>query len=209
MDITKSTEPKSDQQNFDDYAAGPKTVTVKEVKKGNAEQPVEVHLVEFPGRPFKPSKSMRRVLVAAWGPEASVYAGRRMTLYGDPTVKFGGQEVGGIRISHLSDIPETLTIGLTVTRGKRTPFIVNPIDDSGRDWLVELAALNTVDEIAGLGADARAAGASAETMAKITAAYHTATSHREEVGDGDATTNDPTPPGSLDPASPDVAEDAQ
>ena len=32
MNITKTTEPKSDQQNFDDYVAGPKTVTVSEVK---------------------------------------------------------------------------------------------------------------------------------------------------------------------------------
>ena len=37
MDITKSTEPKSDQQNYDDYIGGPKTVTVSEVKAGSAE----------------------------------------------------------------------------------------------------------------------------------------------------------------------------
>jgi hypothetical protein len=127
MDILKTTEPKSDQQNFDDYIGGPRTVTVSDVKRGSTEQPVEVHLVEFPGKPFKPSKSMRRVLVTAWGAEAAAYVGRRMTLYGDPTVKFGGQEVGGIRISHLSDITEALSIGLTVTRGKRAPFIVNPL----------------------------------------------------------------------------------
>lgn len=159
MDITKSTEPKSDQQNFDDYVSGPKTVTVADVKKGSSEQPVEVHLVEFPGRPFKPSKSMRRVLVAAWGPEASTYTGRQMTLYGDPTVKFGGQEVGGIRISHLSHIPDTLSIPLTVTRGKRQPFVVEPLetrDTSGRDWLKELAiAGDDIDAVAALGIAAR------------------------------------------------------
>lgn len=127
MDLTKTTEPRSDQQNFDDYVAGPKTVTVSEVKSGTPDQPVEVHLVEYPGRPFKPSKSMRRVLVAAWGPDSSLYAGRKMTLYGDPTVKFGGQAVGGIRIAALSHIDRELTIALTVTRGKRAPFVVKPI----------------------------------------------------------------------------------
>lgn len=127
MDITGTTEPKSDQQNFDDYLGGPKTVTVSEVRKGSAEQPVEIHLTEFPGRPFKPSKSMRRVLVACWGAEASAYTGRKMTLYGDPTVKFGGQDVGGIRISHLSHIDGVQTISLTVTRGKRAPFTVQPL----------------------------------------------------------------------------------
>ena len=130
MDISDTLAPKSDQQNYDDYLAGPKTVTVSEVRAGSAEQPVEIHLVEFPGRPFKPSKSMRRVIVAAWGSEASAYTGRRMTLFGDPTVKFGGQTVGGIRISHLSHIDGKLTVSLTTTRGKRAPFIVQPLPDA-------------------------------------------------------------------------------
>jgi len=130
MDISETLAPRSDQQNFDDYATGPKTVTVSEVRKGSAEQPVEIHLAEFPGRPFKPSKSMRRVIVAAWGSEATAYTGRRMTLYGDPTVKFGGQTVGGIRISHLSHIDGKLTVSLTTTRGKRAPFIVQPLPDA-------------------------------------------------------------------------------
>lgn len=176
MDITKTTEPKSDQQNFDDYVGGPKTVTVSDVKSGSAEQPVEIHLVEFPGRPFKPSKSMRRVLVAAWGAEASAYVGRRMTLYGDPTVKFGGIAVGGIRISHLSHIDKTLTLALTVKRGSRSPFVVEPLDlpkdTSGRDWLVELAdTQGDVDLISGLGTAAKSAHASPAILSVIRAAY--------------------------------------
>lgn len=127
MDISGTTAPRSDQQNFDDYATGPKVVTISEVRAGNAEQPVEIHLAEFPGRPYKPSKSMRRVLVAAWGPEASVYVGRRMKLAGDPTVKFGGIAVGGIKIAALSDIEKRLTISLTVTKGKRAPHVVDPL----------------------------------------------------------------------------------
>lgn len=127
MDISATTEPRSDQQNFDDVALAPRTVTVSEVRAGSAEQPVEIHLVEFPGRPYKPSKSMRRVLVAAWGPEASIYVGRRMTLMGDPTVKFGGIALGGIKIGALSHIDKQLTISLTVTKGKRAPHTVDPL----------------------------------------------------------------------------------
>ncbi|WP_396657162.1 hypothetical protein [Microbacterium oxydans] len=130
MDISSSTTPRSDQQNFDDYVAGPKTLTIAEVRQGSAEQPVEIHLVEFPGRPYKPSKSMRRVLVAAWGAEASVYAGRRLTLYGDPEVTFGRDKVGGIKIAALSHIDKPLSIALTVTRGKRAPFKVEPLPDA-------------------------------------------------------------------------------
>jgi hypothetical protein len=130
MDISATTAPRSDQQNFDDYSAGPKTVTISEVRAGSAEQPVEIHLVEYPGRPYKPSKSMRRVLVAAWGPESAPWPGRRMTLVGDPSVKFGGIVVGGIKISHLSNIDKKLTVSLTVTKGKRSPHTVEPLPDA-------------------------------------------------------------------------------
>lgn len=173
MDILRTTEPKSDQQNFDDYIGGPRTVTVSDVKRGSTEQPVEVHLVEFPGKPFKPSKSMRRVLVTAWGPEAAAYVGRRMTLYGDPTVKFGGQEVGGIRISHLSDIPEALSIGLTVTRGKRAPFVVEPLNPAPvRDWLTELEQTDEdLDLLAALGTAASKAKAAPDILEAIRDEY--------------------------------------
>ena len=67
MDITESLAANSAQQNYDEYLAGPKTVTVAEVTRGTVEQPVNVELVEFPGKPFKPAKSVRRVLAAAWG----------------------------------------------------------------------------------------------------------------------------------------------
>lgn len=70
---------------------------------------------------------MRRVLIAAWGAEASAYVGRRITLYGDPTIRFGKDQVGGIRIRALSHIDKPLTVALTVTRGKRAPFTVQPL----------------------------------------------------------------------------------
>jgi hypothetical protein len=181
LDVSETTAPKSDQQNYDDYIAGPKTVTVTEVKKGNAEQPVEVHLKEFPGRPYKPGKSMRRVLVAAWGADSAAYTGRQLTLYGDREIRFGGAAVGGIRISHLSHIDKPLTIALTVTRGKRAPFTVQPLaiapskDESGRDWLVELADANgDADAIGALGTAAKAAGAAEPVLAVIRKAYNDA-----------------------------------
>ena len=133
MDISDTIIPRSDQLNFDDVAVTPITATVTEVKRGNAEQPVEIHLAETPGRPFKPSKSMRRVLVAAWGKDAQQYVGRRLTLFGDPHVKWAGQEVGGIRISHLSHLSQPLRVALTVTRGKREPYLVQPLPDAPTD----------------------------------------------------------------------------
>jgi hypothetical protein len=133
MDIGTTTAPKSDQQNFDDYMGGPKTVTITEVvvRDVAGEQPVAIHLAEFPGRPYKPSKTMRRVLDAAWhGVDTDDYAGRRMTLYGDPEVKFGGQKVGGIKIRALSHIGQRLTFNLTETKGKKAPHTVEPLPDA-------------------------------------------------------------------------------
>jgi hypothetical protein len=127
MDITRTVEPRSDQLNFDDVQAHDLTITITEVKQGPPDQPVELHNKEFPGRPYKPGKSMRRVLIAAWGVEASAYVGRSVRLYGDPTIKFGKDAVGGIRIRALSHITEPLTVPLTVTRGKRAPFTVQPL----------------------------------------------------------------------------------
>lgn len=129
MDMTRTIEPRSDQLNFDDVAAQSVTVTITGVTRGTPEQPVNVELAEYPGRPYKPGKSMRRVLVACWGKDSSVYAGRCIRLYGDPDVRFGRERVGGIRISHLSHIREPMTVMLTVTRGRRAPFTVQPLPD--------------------------------------------------------------------------------
>lgn len=127
MDMTNSIIPKSDQINGDDLMTGARTVTIEKVSAGSAEQPVDVFLVEFPGRAFRPSKSMRRVLVAAYGADTSAYTGKRMTLYREPSIRFGANEVGGIRISHMSGIDKPLKIALTVTRGKKEPFTVEPL----------------------------------------------------------------------------------
>jgi hypothetical protein len=127
MDLTASIAPKSDQLNAEDFLTGPRTFTIESVTKGSAEQPFDFHLVEAPGRAYRPSKSMRRVLVTAWGSEGSVYAGRRLTLYRDPEVTFGRDKVGGIKISHLSDIDKPMSLALTVTRGKRAAHKVEPL----------------------------------------------------------------------------------
>lgn len=136
MDLSATIVPKSDQINAEDLLTGPVTVTVESVTEGSAEQPVDFHLAEYPGRAYRPSKTMRRVIVKVWGKESSAYTGHRMTLYRDPDVKFGGQKVGGIKISHLSHISERLTIALTETRGKRTPHTVEPLTDTAPDRTV-------------------------------------------------------------------------
>lgn len=147
MDIRETIIPRSDQTNAEDFLSGPQTVTITGVSKGSAEQPVNIELAEFPGRPFRPSKTVRRILVNAWGPEASAYIGRRMTLYRDPAVKFGGMDVGGIRVSHLSHIDKPLSVALSVSRGRRQPYTVQPLTDAAPAWTAAVAAASTEDEL--------------------------------------------------------------
>ena len=128
MDLTQSIVPKSDQLNADDLMGGPRTFTIAKVSPGSAEQPVNVELID--ARPFRPSKSMLRVMVAAWGLDGQEWAGHRVTLYRDPSVRFGGMEVGGIRISEMTGIDKPLKLALTETRGKRGIFTVKPLADA-------------------------------------------------------------------------------
>jgi len=127
-DITKTIQPKSDQLNSDDLLTGGMTITVTECRVLQSDQPVELHWQGGEGRPYKPSKSMRRVIATAWGVESKNYAGKSMTLYRDASVKFGGQEVGGIKISHMSDIEKPFRIALTETRGKKGFHTVNVLE---------------------------------------------------------------------------------
>jgi len=127
-DLTTTIAPKSDQLNADDLIAGPRTITVTKVMLlGEADQPVAIHFENDQGKPFKPCKSMRRVLVQLWGGDGKAYAGRSMTLYRDPNVKFGGMAVGGIRISHMSHIDRETTLALTETRASKKPYKVLPL----------------------------------------------------------------------------------
>jgi len=131
MDLTDSIAPASDQLDAIDLLTGPRTFTIEKVSAGSAEQPFNFHLAEFP-RVWRPGKSMRRVLVAAWGPETSAYVGRRVTLFMEPNVRFGSDLVGGTRISHMTDLPggKRLSVPLLISRGKSAMFTVEPLPDA-------------------------------------------------------------------------------
>lgn len=125
MDISRTIEPKSDQLNADDLIGGAKTIRIRDVKAIDSDmQPVSIFFEGDNNKPYKPSKGMRRVLVALWGANARDYIGRSLTLYRDDKVKFGGLEVGGIRISHASHIDKPVRVLETVSRAKRRPITI-------------------------------------------------------------------------------------
>lgn len=121
-------QPKSDQLNSDDLI-GDRTLTVKITKVSGCEgdQKIAINFEGDGDKPYKPGKSMCRVLVSVWGATGSDYVGRSMTLYRDGKVQFGGIEVGGIRISHMSHMTEPMVIALTNKKGSRKAFTVRPL----------------------------------------------------------------------------------
>lgn len=129
MDITESIAPKSDQVNADDFVLGPRTFTITEVRQGSSEHPVWIYLAEHP-QPFKPCKTVLRLLGMGWGPETDAWHGKRLTLYRDETVRWAGKAVGGIRVSHMSGIGrKALTTMLPPSKGQRVPYTVEPLSD--------------------------------------------------------------------------------
>lgn len=123
-------ESRTDQINADELIGRSVTYTIAGVRPGKATTKYDIDLVESPGKCWRPPITMQKLLVIAWGNEASEWIGRRVTLYTDPTVSFGKDKVGGIRISHLSHITEPVQANLLVTRGKRKMHTVQPLVES-------------------------------------------------------------------------------
>jgi hypothetical protein len=65
LDLSKTIAPRSDQLNADDLIGGPRTITITGVKLVAEDQPVAISFDNDEGKPWKPCKSMRRVLVKA------------------------------------------------------------------------------------------------------------------------------------------------
>lgn len=146
FDITETLAPNGDQLDAIELVSGPRIFTIEKVTRGNAEQPVNVHLAGFP-RPWRPGKSMRRVLAACWTADAATWVGRSVELFCDPDVVFGGKAVGGTRVRRLSHIDGPKKIPLLVARGKSALYAVDPLPAD---------AVPTVDPNAALIASLRA-----------------------------------------------------
>lgn len=174
LDMTESLAPKSDQLDAVDLLSGPRTFTIESVTRHNSEQPFNFHLAEFP-RVWRPGLSMRRVIVKAWGGKTSAYVGQRVTLYCDPNVQFGGDTVGGTRISHMTGIDKPLKVPLLIKRGKSAVFTVQPLKEApapapqpARDFLAEAEQANgDADLLRALWKAAKAAGEPEENLKSI------------------------------------------
>lgn len=119
-DIGPYIKAKSDQLNADDLISGPITVQVEGVVDISDAKGKKA-LIKISGghMPFKPCKTVLRILAAGWGGNPSKWVGRWMELYRDESVRWAGEEVGGIRVSAMSHIDRPLTLNLAVSQGKK------------------------------------------------------------------------------------------
>jgi len=143
-DMTPIIAPKSNQLTSDDLLAGDRTITITEVSiNPGTEQPCQIRFEGDQGKPWYPCKTMARVLVKAWGPDAKQYVGKSVQLFRDPNVTWAGMAVGGIRIRALSHIEAAFDMALTATRGKKAmarfvplkaQVTQHPAADPARKW---------------------------------------------------------------------------
>jgi hypothetical protein len=130
-DFVAALAPKSDQINAQDLIGGDQTITIVGVKvTPGTEQPVAIRF-EGSDKVWRPCKTTGRILMAAWGADTSKYAGRSVQLYLDPKVKWGGLEVGGIRIRALSHIDGDLRLAVAESKQARKIVVIKPLPTHG------------------------------------------------------------------------------
>ncbi len=125
-DVTLAIQPKSDQLNYDDVSGGKELIiTITGVNVTNSEQPVSIFYEGCGKKAYKPSKGMTRLIADVWGAETDNWIGKSIRLHGDASVKWAGQECGGIRINGFTDIPkEGKKLFVTISRGRRRQMLI-------------------------------------------------------------------------------------
>lgn len=100
--------------------------TIKSIGQANVgkdEAPEQRWVVYFNGykKPMVANITALRVLAAAFGDESDGWVGRKVTVYVDPNVTFGGKVVGGLRLRPIKNSPPKDAVS--------QPQSVEPLDD--------------------------------------------------------------------------------
>ena len=128
INLSEVTQARSDQLNNVDLITGAKVIKITGVKHGTNEQKLTISYEGDNGKPWKPCLTMIRLLAEVWKTgDGDDFVGRSVKLYRDPDIKFGRDEPGGIRISHVSDITSQVKVTLPVSKGRCAKFVVDPI----------------------------------------------------------------------------------
>lgn len=129
--LAEALAPRSDQLNADDLIPGPRVIkfTKARILKDGRDTKIVLNFEGDNGKPWKPCKTMGRAMVMAWAiTDESQLVGKSVRVFRDPDVTFGDQgAIGGIRISHMSDIAKPANVKLTVSQGKKKLFTFHPL----------------------------------------------------------------------------------
>ena len=166
-----------------DLMDGPQTFTVArvDINLSDKKRPTTIHLVESPGKPFKPNLGMRKLIAKGWGKSSKEYVGRRLTLFHNPDVLWQGKREGGVEVCAMSHIETPFTIQVPVNAKQAKTVKVDVVPDSAPshevqpDWQALIAEAG--DDVAALRAmwtDAQARGASEAILNDIKNAATTA-----------------------------------
>lgn len=119
---------KSDQLNADDLIVGHKTIKITDVEiDPNAEQRFIVHYEGEDGRPWKPALTVARQLARLLGDSESKWIGHHVELYRDESVKWAGEEVGGIRINAIDTVTKVTQFNQRMGRSGYKKVIIHPL----------------------------------------------------------------------------------
>lgn len=130
LDISDTTQAKSAQLTSDDLLGGPKTIKITKVSRVEESKSLIINYDGENGKPFFPCKTVRRIMQHIWTKNAATWIGKEMTLFRDPDVIWAGQQVGGVRVSHMSHMDSPVTISLTMNSKSKKPFTVKPLAKS-------------------------------------------------------------------------------
>ena len=184
-DIAPTLVGDSNQLSKADLMDGPQTFTVTrvDINLSDKKRPTTIHLAEAPGKPYKPSLGMRKLIAKGWGKSSKEYVGRRLTLFHNPDVLWQGKREGGVEVCAMSHIEAPFTIQVAVNAKQAKTVKVEVIPDSAPshevqpDWQTLITEAG--DDVAALRAmwtDAQARGASEAILNDIKNAATTAQS---------------------------------
>ncbi len=127
-DFVKFCEAKSDQMNNVDLIGANRIIKITKVKvTATGKQDCTIWFEGDNGKPWKPCKTMGRILMEAWGENIQNFVGKSVELFRDPDATFGLNIVGGIRIRALSDVKEDFTTSVVVSRGQTKPVRIKKL----------------------------------------------------------------------------------
>ncbi len=121
--------PRSDQLNADDLIIGNKVIKITKVLVNlqSEQQKVVVHYENDQGKPWKPSKSMGRVLAEILGGDFATWSGQEIELFKNKEITFGKDKCGGIQIAAMSALTNQTTFMITTKRGVKSKITILPL----------------------------------------------------------------------------------